>query len=254
LGLRFLWRKYTQALWVAFFWLLAFVPFFIWWEPWNIEFWVSSTVPCWVLMGIAVSDLSRHFVNPILKFSNRWLVVGLWACLILLLFFYNFETRARVGATVHPHQQLLNALDWKVRRDDLLVLTGINTIPLTLDRYQKRSYLSLHAFLKKYREPEPEKGKHPSPKTKPVFNSDAWADLDAVFQQVWERHRKVWVLLEVVDEGGTWTPHLEKMLKCPDGQIRSFFSRYELDPVTYGGKVHFYEVKQPSPPSGGSSE
>ena len=43
---RSLWSKYPQALWIGLFWLLAFVPFFVWWEPWNIEFWVSSTVPC----------------------------------------------------------------------------------------------------------------------------------------------------------------------------------------------------------------
>ena len=46
-------------------------PCFIWWEPWNIEFWVSSTVPCWILMGVVVSNLTglfrqlRCFMAPI---------------------------------------------------------------------------------------------------------------------------------------------------------------------------------------------
>jgi len=88
--LKGIWDDYRQTLWVSLFWLLAFIPFFIWWEPWNIEFWVSSTVPCWILMGVITSDISRKWKNPILHYANRGLVVSLWAGLICLLFIYNF--------------------------------------------------------------------------------------------------------------------------------------------------------------------
>src|SRR5262249_15176008 len=83
-GLRSLWVKQYQTIWVALLWLLAFVPFFIWWEPWNIEFWVSSTAPCWILMAVVVSNLSNIFEQPVLHLANRTIVIALWAGIISL--------------------------------------------------------------------------------------------------------------------------------------------------------------------------
>ncbi|HET9870067.1 MAG TPA: glycosyltransferase family 39 protein, partial [bacterium] len=105
---RAFWARYPQTLWIGFFWLMAFVPFFVWWEPWNIEFWVSSTVPCWILMGTVVSDLSLKFTNPVLRFANRLLFLFLWGCLIGLLFLYNFEGRG-VHATPYANKTLMSA-------------------------------------------------------------------------------------------------------------------------------------------------
>ena len=66
--------------------------------------------------------------------------MGLWAGVVALLFFYNISALVKnfgmpVAAVeeakpaVHGHQMLLNANDWKVEPEDLLVLDGINTIP-----------------------------------------------------------------------------------------------------------------------------
>src|SRR5581483_3291292 len=85
------WAHHRQVLWVSIFWLLAFVPFFIWWEPWNIEFWVSSTAPCWVLMSLITSDISNFWKNPILRLANRGLILFVWGGLVTLLFFNNFQ-------------------------------------------------------------------------------------------------------------------------------------------------------------------
>lgn len=250
--LKYYWNHYRQVVWVSVVWLLAFVPFFIWWEPWNIEFWVSSTVPCWILMGMMTSDLSRRFKNPILHYSNRYMVLGLWASLITLLFFYNFHgTITKVSVNAYGHKALLSALDWKVRADDLLVLDGINTIPFYIDRYQKRRYLSLHAFLKKYSE-EPGKKDDFKNQRKKIGQAtsalaDPWNDLSGLFQKVWKHHRKVWVLTEAVDGDDGWRVRLETLLKLPEGQLRNFFTQYHLDPISYHGSVYFYEVVQPTP-------
>ncbi|MGH7739617.1 MAG: hypothetical protein ACREL1_05670 [bacterium] len=230
--IRSLWAKSPQALWITFFWLAAFVPFFVWWEPWNIEFWVSSTVPCWVLMGIVVSDLSLSFTNPVLRFANRAFFIFLWACLISLLFVYNFEGRAHKNPGTYANKTLMAALDHNVKSHDLLILAGINTIPFYIDRFDHRPYLNLHEFFRSYR---PEEGEAPPP-------GDPWLDLNSIFQSAWNDHHRVWVLAEVVDPQSAWASRWEQLEKMEDGTLRNFFDQYDLSPVTYRDKVYFYEV------------
>ena len=234
LNIRSFWARYSQTLWIGLCWLLAFIPFFIWWEPWNIEFWVSSTVPCWILMGLVASDLSRHFTNPVLRFSNRLFFLALWAALIGLLFLYNFEGRVKNNSGDYANKTLMAVLDWKTKPRDLLLLTGLNTIPFYIDRYGPRSYMSLHMFFRKYK---------PSKDGKAPASGDPWADLDSQFQETWKNHHKVWVLLEVVDPNSPWSPMLEQMVNLPEGSLRGFFDQYDLKPVSYHDKVYLYEVR-----------
>jgi hypothetical protein len=245
------WKNYRQVLGVSLLWLIAYVPFFIWWEPWNIEFWVSSTVPCWILIGVVASDLSNLWSQPILYFANRLFFLSLWTSLVALLFFYNFHgTIVRSTQNAYGHKALMGALDWKVRRDDLLVLDGINTIPFYIDRYHKQDYLSLHAFLKKYQPKAVDKMATPvpriGPKATPTPPPDPWADLSKLFESVWKHHRKVWVLTEAVDEKDDWRARLESLMKLPPGKLTEYFRSYELKPVTYQQKIYFYEVVQPT--------
>jgi hypothetical protein len=256
-----LWESQKQVLWVGFLWLSAFVPFFIWWEPWNIEFWVSSTVPCWILMGVVVSDLSNGFSHPILRLANRCLVIAMWAGLVTLLFFYTgvVQTLASPMAAVpetkepvHAHQDLLDILDIKVRAQDLLILNGINTIPFYIDRYKKIKYLNLHAFLKKYKQAakdEEELNKTKSPQIPPTVPAsmplDPWGDLTNLFKDRWKHHHRVWVLAEAVDEKDEWRMKLEKLMGLPLGQLTDFFKGFELKPVLFHKKIYFYQVLEP---------
>jgi hypothetical protein len=253
---KFLWVRQKQVLWVGFLWLLAFVPFFLWWEPWNIEFWVSSTAPCWILMGIVVSDLSQVFSQPVLHLANRVLIVTAWAGLITLLFLYNFngvvQTLASPAAyeksqSIHGQQELMNALDWKVRTHDLLILDGINTVPFYIDRYKKRDYLNLHLFLKKYLTPEKDgvknvKKEKPSEDVAAPVVIDPWGDLTDLIQDKWDHRRKVWVLAEAVDEKDDWRFKFETMMGLPTGQLTQYFKSFDLKPMPYHGKVYFYQV------------
>ncbi len=245
LRVKFFWDHQRQLLWVGLLWIAAFVPFFIWWEPWNIEFWVSSTAPCWILMGAVASDISQRWKNPVLHFANRSIVILIWAGIMSLLFLYNFQENVKKSALSHGPKPILEAIDWKLNKDDLLVLTGINTIPLYIDRYQKRKYLNLHMFFKKYEE-KPEKAGEPKSKLKePLVKPDPWKDLAAVFQKVWKHHRKVWVMAEAEDENDPWYGKFERLMKFPGGQLSSFFHQYDLSPVSYKGNVYFYEMHKP---------
>lgn len=249
---RHLWKQQKQTLWIGFMWLLAFVPFFLWWEPWNIEFWVSSTAPCWILMGIVVSDLSQVLTQPILYLANRVLIVTTWAGMIVLLFLYNFNGVVQTLAnpvsyekaqSIHGHQELLDILDIKVRPRDLLILTGINTIPFYIDRYKKRDYLNLHLFLKKYLMTEiDDKKKGLDDESAPIPTLDPWGDLTRMIQDRWAHHHRVWVLAEAVDEKDDWRIKFETMMGLPPGQLTAFFRSFQLKSVPYHGKVYFYQV------------
>jgi hypothetical protein len=253
LRFRHYWNRHRQALWVSILWIVAFVPFFVWWEPWNIEFWVSSTVPCWILLGLVVSDLSKYWKNPVLHLANRGTAVGVWAALMTLLYFYNFQGSVAKTMMVNHYdfQELLGALDWKVRTNDLLVLDGINNVHYYIDRFQKRGYLSLYTFLnsKKYKGQEKEEFDK-KPKVEPdkasSAKADPWADLSDSFQQTWKRHRKVWVLTEAVNNFDGGRQLLEETVGLPEGRLRDFFTQYQLKPISYHGTVYYYEVIQPS--------
>lgn len=248
--LKHYWDHHRQGLWVAVLWLLAFVPFFVWWEPWNIEFWVSSTVPCWFLMAVVGSDLSLQWKNPVLRFSNRGVAVVAWSCLVAVLFFYNLQgAGARLVVNHYKFQDLLGALDWKVRTDDLLVLDGINNVHYYLDRFQKRKYLSLYKFLRTYKTiGDMETGKAAEKTGKAAAIANPWNDLSGTFQKTWLHHRKVWVLTEAVTDFDGGRQLLEETLKLSQGRVRDFFEQYQLQPVAYHGTVYFYEVLQPPAP------
>ncbi len=246
------WAHHRQAVWVSVLWLTAFVPFFVWWEPWNIEFWVSSTIPCWVLMGLVVSDLSQWFGSPIIRWANRSVALAAGSCLLILLFTYNVQGSAVKSRLLnhYDYKGLLGALDWKVRVDDLLVLDGINNVHYYVDRFQKRKYLSLYNFLRTYKTiGDKETGKTPEKESNAASMPypDPWADLSRSFQQTWKHHRKVWILTEAVDDFDGGRQLLEETLKLPEGRVREFFEQYQLKPITYSGRVYFYEVLKPLP-------
>jgi hypothetical protein len=189
----------------------------------------------------------------VLHWANRLFFLAMVTGLVVLLFFYNFHGNVvRSTENAYGHKALMGALDWKVRRDDLLVLDGINTIPFYIDRYHKQDYLSLHAFLKRYQPKPLDKKATPVPVVTPTVPPDPWGDLSKVFESVWKRHRKVWVLTEAVDEKDDWRARLEGLMKLPPGKLTEYFNTYELKPVTYQQKIYFYEVVRPAPTPGPS--
>jgi hypothetical protein len=251
------WKYHRQALCFFLLWLLPFVPFFIWWDPDNIEFWVTTTPPCWILMGTVVAELSDRWENPVLSMANRGVVLTLWGWLIALLFLCNFSDLLlqRPVSSTHDRRPMMSALDWKVHVDDLLVLDGINTLPFYLDRFQKREYLALYPFFRRYQmaalKDKEDKSKHiktfVSAETSPTPTPDPWKDLADRFEEKWKHHRQVWVMAEAEDENDAWREKLEKMLNLPEGRMSDFFHQYGQEPVTYRGKVYYCQLLEPTP-------
>ena len=51
---RRLWREKRRWLVAAVVWFVFFHIFFSWWEPENAEWWIATTMPLWLLFGLAV--------------------------------------------------------------------------------------------------------------------------------------------------------------------------------------------------------
>jgi hypothetical protein len=248
-GLWTLWKERRSALAIGFLWLVAFVPFFIWWEPWNIEFWVSSTIPFWILLGLLLWQSTRLdassgiWADLALSGARRWLLLLLAFGSVGLLGFYNYQGKIQKSTETFAHKNLLAALKAKVRTDDLVVLSGANTVPMYLDRYQKRKYLNLLHFLKTASKAKTQK--HGAWDPSPVLETE--------FQKVWKHHRKVYVLRELWAEGSQWTPQVEKINHLPEGFLRKVWAQYPAKEVSYLGNVYFIELDKPVAPMANES-
>jgi hypothetical protein len=161
-----------------------------------------------------------------------------------LLGFYNYQGKIQKSPETFAHKNLLAALKAKVRVDDLVVVSGANTVPMYLDRYQKRKYLNMLQFLRKNRR-------------EALQGSDSWdpsADLDAQFRSVWKRHRKVFVLRELCDPKSQWTPQVEKINRLPEGFFQEFWRLYPMRNVSYQGNTYFFELSPKADPMSGTEE
>jgi len=261
-SLRTLWREKREVLVVALLWLAAFLPFFLWWEPWNIEFWVSSTVPFWVILGTILAHHVRveGEAGPVghMTFgpARRWLLLTLAFGAVGLMGSYNYESKIKASPETFAYKNLLAALQSKVRTDDLVVVTGTNTIPLYFDRFQKRRYLNLLVFLKREkraeeRRAEREAASTPAPagrrgkkaKQKPP---DPFDGLDAEFKAVWKHHRRVYVLNEVSDPHSPWAPQVERIAGLKPGALDKFISKYPAKELTYRGRSYGLRLTAPA--------
>ena len=154
-----------------------------------------------------------------------------------LLGFYNYESKIAKSPQTFAHRILLDALKARVRPDDWVVLSGANTVPMYLDRYQKRKYLNLLQFFHQGRREEG--GKVSARKT---LNR-----LDAELRTAWRRHRKIYVLRELWDVRSPWAQQVEKLNHLPEGSLREFWAKYPAQEIPYHGNVYFIELKKPVP-------
>ena len=99
--------------WVLLAWLLTYGAFFLWWEPSNIEFWIASLPPFYLLILLAVSGQNA---------GGRWSVVALFV-LGLAMFGINISAiHQRGDESTDLQRQMTNALATKSAPGDLLVV------------------------------------------------------------------------------------------------------------------------------------
>jgi hypothetical protein len=123
-------RRWPRIVAVAAVWIAIYGAFFIWWEADNIEFWIGTLLPLWMLTGLAVAS-----IRPI-RLNQAASVVGIAG--VTLLASHNFPIVDRRG---DPRFDLQRHLSGQVREqttpNDLILSPG-GVMELYLPYYEGR--------------------------------------------------------------------------------------------------------------------
>jgi len=114
-GGRRLWRERRPWLVLAAAWFVLYQVFFSWWEPENVEWWIATTMPVWLLVGLALP-------------RRRWLS-GAAAVGVLALATLNF-IRLIYPATVagrNDAEAAARAMVAASRRGDVILISHVDT-------------------------------------------------------------------------------------------------------------------------------
>jgi hypothetical protein len=109
-------RQHRRETLILASWLLAYGAFFIWWEPDNIEFWIASLPPFYLLIVLGL-DAQRE--RPM---GGTWSVVGLLILGGTLLFGNYFWITQRGDANRDLQRRITAALVERSRPGDLLLV------------------------------------------------------------------------------------------------------------------------------------
>ncbi len=211
--------------WVLLFcalWLAAYVPFFYWWEPWNVEFWLSCLPPLFILMALSLSDLAL-LVRP-RPWNLAWKggLVALLACCVGLLFLSNLRGKVAFDgqAANNRYYNMLRAVDRAVRPRDLLVVLGDNGVPMYLTYFQpKRRVLSFDREFKRFPD-RPER---------------AFPEVEKRLKLELKRHDRVFLLNEVVNRDRKDEAYFSRNFGLPPTAVRGFVEGLKLKPVKLWG-------------------
>lgn len=123
-------RRWPSAVLICTIWIVGYAAFFIWWEPDNIEFWISALLPLWLLLGLAVASIEQW---PRGRLVLAAAVLGLG-----VLGWHNYSIVERRGdAAFDRHRRISGAVrDVTVPSDLILEPRGI--LELYLPHYEAR--------------------------------------------------------------------------------------------------------------------
>lgn len=124
------WRRWPRITVLALAWLALYSAFFIWWEPDNIEFWIASLLPLWLLLGLSIAGI-----------GNRWLSIaaqGVGLVGIASLAFHNYSiVELRGDARYDLQRQLSQGVKQVTTPADLILAPG-GVMELYLPYYEDR--------------------------------------------------------------------------------------------------------------------
>ena len=126
-------KRWPRVVAICALWIAIFGGFFAWWEGDNIEFWIGTLLPLWLLLGVSVASIRIGRAGRVLP------VVA--AAMPLMLAWHNFPLVERRG---DASQDLQRQIAVKVREQtspaDLIVTPG-GVMELYLPYYEQRSYV-----------------------------------------------------------------------------------------------------------------
>jgi hypothetical protein len=213
-------RAETWPLLFSGAWLAAYVPFFIWWEPWNSEYWLAVLPAVFIVLGHAGARIIEC-LSPIWLWPLRWAVLGTCFFAVGAMAMANYQGKVAFDAQ-RPNNRYYRFLDetQNMRDEDVLVLLGDNAIPLYLQHYQPlRRQISVYESMK----------------TREESAELALDDLERKIQSELKRHR-VYLAKELVDGRPEDHLFLETRFGLEPGMVRRWPSQLDLRPVFIQGK------------------
>lgn len=133
LGLVSAFRRWPRIVAICGLWLAIYGGFFAWWEGDNIEFWIASLLPLWVLVGLSLAQLG----------TIRWGRPLAYAATVLplLLIWHNYPIiKQRGDASQDLQRQLAVGVKGVTAPADLIVAPG-GVMELYLPYYEDRPYV-----------------------------------------------------------------------------------------------------------------
>lgn len=142
LGLPAALRRWPRVVALALVWLAVYGSFFGWWEADNVEFWIATLLPLWLLLGLAAAGLAASLARA--RWGRRALtgMLPLACCLLpLALARHNYPLIVKRG---DANQDLQRQIAADVRAittpADLIVLLG-GIQELYLPYYEDRQHV-----------------------------------------------------------------------------------------------------------------
>ena len=123
-------RRWPRVVMICGAWVLIYGGFFLWWEPENVEFWIGTFLPLWLLAGLALASVRPAWLGRAAG------VVGLGGALSLAA--HNYPIIDRRGDAALDLQRHLSAGVRAVTGPDDLTVEPGGVLELYLPYYEGR--------------------------------------------------------------------------------------------------------------------
>lgn len=209
-------------------WLLLYVPFFIWWEPGNMEFWLPMLPVFLILAALPLGFIWTAF-KPV-KWVLR-VVTGLLLIYVIFIYAWYNYTNLILPRSNPENSGYANAMNnlAQVREgpEDLVVIMGWDAMKININYYFNQDYISILVLASKYKS-EPEK---------------IYAVLKERIKKKSESGHKVLIHKDVIR--ARYFEEINSIYKTMDkNEFTKFFSdNVELTPLMKGNIFYYYDAK-----------
>jgi hypothetical protein len=140
-------KKHYKVIIGCLLWLAIYIPFFIWWEPENFEFWIYPLPAFIILFSLPVSDLLNRWKKLPLKIS--WKIFWIIIIFVLTLMFichniFNIIVPHSDASKSIYQNMMKNINDNSNNSDDLVIITGTDALITHVKYFCPRDYLSAY--------------------------------------------------------------------------------------------------------------
>lgn len=133
-------RRWPRIVALCALWIAVYGGFFAWWEGDNIEFWIATLLPLWLLVGLCAAAIPLGRSRPTIQRGQSVLAIGA-IVLPLLLSWHNYPIVTRRGDAAQDLQRQISTEVGRLSSpDDMIISTG-GVLELYLPYYEDRHYI-----------------------------------------------------------------------------------------------------------------